>query len=391
MYDHERRDTFARAGWVMTTYETLRDKIQLFIDVPWSVAVFDEVQKIKNPLSLTHEMAKAVDANFFLALTGTPVENRVSDLWSIIDTIAPGQIGSLSKFQSLYDNAAGDDPDDAARSLKALRQELLENNPPPRILRRMKEQQLDGLPKKRIHRLTEPMSDVQANAYELVLRKLRANDDGASRALTALQHLRRISLASKNVSDTGLDDEVVNQWARLRLLFRELDKIHAAGEKVLVFLEYRDFQDHLLAYLHRRYQLSQPPSRINGQTTALRRKKIVDQFQSSSEGEFNVAILSPKAAGVGLTLTAANHVFHLSRWWNPAVEDQCTDRIYRIGQEKPVHVYYPLAIHPSYPESSFDVNLDNLLERKRSLSSGLLTPSDASKGDLDDLLARSLG
>lgn len=392
LHNHERKDLFARAGWVMTTYETLRDKILLFADVRWGIVAFDEVQKIKNPLSLTHEMAKSVHSDFFLALTGTPVENRVSDLWSVIDTIAPGQLSSLKDFQARYETGANSgEPATATARLAELREELLEKHPPPRILRRMKEQQLSGLPAKHLHPLKQSMPSEQAAAYELVLQTLRTNSADRSSALIALQHLRKVSLSPDDVANEGLDENAIGRSARLSATVRELDRIHATGEKALIFLEYRAVQDHLLAFLQRRYRMNRPPSRINGQTSAVRRKKIVDEFQESPEGEFNVIVLSPKAAGVGLTLTAANHVIHLSRWWNPAVEDQCTDRIFRIGQKKPVHVYYPMAIHPNYPQTSFDVNLDALLERKRSLSSGLLTPADASAEDLNDLLSRSLG
>jgi HJR/Mrr/RecB family endonuclease len=112
---------------------------------------------------------------------------------------------------------------------------------------------------------------------------------------------------------------------------------------------------------------------INGDVAGEKRQKLVDQFQSG-RGEFDVMILSPRAGGVGLTLTAANHVIHLSRWWNPAVEDQCTDRVYRIGQNQIVHVYYPMSVHPAFSDSSFDELLNTLLDTKRNLSKTMLLP-----------------
>ncbi|MES1928847.1 DNA/RNA helicase [Salinisphaera dokdonensis CL-ES53] len=390
MTSKERRERMSSADWVMTTYETLRDKIQYFMDIAWSVVAYDEIQKIKNPTSLIHDMAKAVHGDFFLALTGTPVENRVSDIWSIIDTIAPGQLGSLKDFQSTYEPGSKSDSIDQSGPLSTLRQNLLEDNPPPRILRRMKADHLRGLPEKVIHRLQQLMPIEQANAYDQVLGTLRGTEPAPGRVLKALQQLRRISLSHHDLSADGLTDTTVHQSARVKALIGELDQIAARGEKALIFIEYRVFQDHLIAYLQNRYEMSIPPRRINGQTTAQRRQKIVTDFQNGPDGEFDVLVLSPKAAGVGLTLTAANHVFHLSRWWNPAVEDQCTDRVFRIGQNRPVHVYYPIAVHANYPESSFDINLDQLLERKRGLSSDLLTPADSSAGELDDLLNSSL-
>ena len=123
---------------------------------------------------------------------------------------------------------------------------------------------------------------------------------------------------------------------------------------------------------------------INGTVDTASRQDRVDTFQQVSG--FDVMILSPKAGGVGLTLTAANHVIHLSRWWNPAVEDQCSDRVYRIGQTKPVHIYYPMAIYPSNADHSFDVKLDALMRRKRELSRQLLAPPIITHQDYDELL-----
>jgi hypothetical protein len=147
-------------------------------------------------------------------------------------------------------------------------------------------------------------------------------------------------------------------------------------------------QEWLAFYLRERYQLDHYPARIFGETSADRRTAIVERFQSGSKDSFDVLLLSPKAAGVGLTLTAATHVIHLTRWWNPAVEDQCTDRAYRIGQTKDVRVYYLQSIHPLYGDGSFDSILDQLLERKRSLSVGMLVPQET--GDELDEMLRSL-
>ena len=133
-----------------------------------------------------------------------------------------------------------------------------------------------------------------------------------------------------------------------------------------------------------RYNLKKLPMVINGEIDAFKRQKRVDEFQSSKD--FDVMILSPKAGGVGITLTAANHVIHLSRWWNPAVEDQCSDRVYRIGQTKDVHIYYPLAIYPADPDNSFDIKLDALMTRKRNLSQQLLAPPIITKDDYEELL-----
>jgi HJR/Mrr/RecB family endonuclease len=142
---------------------------------------------------------------------------------------------------------------------------------------------------------------------------------------------------------------------------------------VLVFLESLDLQDHMALIIKHRYGMKRRPMQINGDVSGEKRQRIVYEFQEN-RGTFDVLILSPRAGGVGLTLTAANHVIHLSRWWNPAVEDQCTDRVYRIGQAQTVHVYYPIAVHPHYGDGSFDVLLDKMLTEKRNLSIRMLLP-----------------
>ena len=388
----ERRRKLREADWVMTTYETLRDRVQYFIDVQWGVVVFDEVQKIKTPTSLIHDMAKSVSSDFFLALTGTPVENRLGDIWAIIDTIAPGQLGTLKEFQGRYEN--GSDPDSTGESrenrLRELRDLLFENPPPPRVMRRLKADHLSGLPSKSENQVRKFMPPAQAEAYSEVIAQLQDPDGPRVSPREALQRIRRVSLIAETPGDAGLTDREISQSARLGALMELLDGIAESGEKVLIFVEYLEMQRLLAPYLQQRYGLDAPPMCMSGSTPGSRRQQMVDRFQSSEHGRFDAMLLSPKAGGVGLTLTAANHVIHLSRWWNPAVEDQCTDRVYRIGQERSVNIHYPMAIHPVTPDSSFDVNLHALLDRKRRLSRELLSPSDASRSELDELLGATI-
>jgi len=170
------------------------------------------------------------------------------------------------------------------------------------------------------------------------------------------------------------------------LILRTIEK---NGEKALVFLEHRDVQTTFAAAATTLLGLRSEPVIINGTTPGAKRQDIVDRFQSGPSG-FNLMVLSPKAAGVGLTITAANHVIHLSRWWNPAVEDQCNDRVYRIGQSKPVTVHVPMAVHPSLGDRSFDANLDRLLEHKRSLSRHMLAPP-VGEADVGVLFDQAVG
>lgn len=373
--------------WVLTTYETLRDKIHLFIDVPWRVVVFDEAQKIKNPGARVTDMAKSLDAELTVALTGTPVENSLSALWCIVDAVHPGLLGAHEEFKKTYASAAADaDPE----TLAPLKEKLEATPRPPLLLRRLKHDHLDGLPEKRLHVEERVMPAAQAEAYDQIVAGARNKQGEAGAMLEALHQLRRVSLLPHELDAVGLSDEDVAASARLSALIDVLDHISAVGEKALVFIEFLQVQEALLPYLRQRYQLPHDPIRIHGGTPGARRTSHVNTFQSGKEGAFDVMVLSPKAAGVGLTLTAANHVIHLSRWWNPAVEDQCTDRVYRIGQQRDVHVHIPLAIHPTHEQRSFDANLHRLLEDKRRLSVSVLAAPTATSSELSRLASESL-
>jgi SNF2 family DNA or RNA helicase len=199
--------------------------------------------------------------------------------------------------------------------------------------------------------------------------------------------LRRVSLHPSLIEGGVKASELkVEDSARFVAMINILDKVSASGEKVLVFLESLDLQDadQLPLLLQRRYGMSKSPMVINGQVSTEARQDRVNAFQR--DGGFDVMLLSPKAGGVGLTLTAANHVIHLSRWWNPAVEDQCSDRVYRIGQTKPVHIYYPLALLPEAAEHSFDWQLQVLMDRKRKLAQNLLAAPAFTQVDYQDLM-----
>lgn len=213
---------------------------------------------------------------------------------------------------------------------------------------------------------------------------------GQGGILSTLASMRGVSLHPTHPAQAPADLGVyARDSARLSVTLDLLEKIAAAKEKALIFLEDLAMQERLALLIQAHFKLPHLPARINGEVPGIKRQRIVDVFQQNP-GQFDVMILSPKAGGVGLTLTAANHVIHLSRWWNPAVEDQATDRVFRIGQEKDVFVYLPMAVHPdpAIKTSSFDLQLHALIERKRALSQDLFCPSDASDGDLKDLFAQ---
>ena len=379
--DHRR---IQQASWVLTTYETLRDHHLSFASIPFSCVVFDEMQKVKSPSSLLTRAAKTLNAEFTLGLTGTPIENQLADLWCIVDIINPGCLGDLKSFSEKY-------PPDDLEALKLLHEMLLSAKPdtPAPMLRRMKADELPGLPEKKIHVRKRRMPDEQARIYADVVTRAKEPDSGPM--LETLHLLRGVSLHPIWPPAGEIEDQqsFIHQSARLTETFLILDEIAAQKEKVLIFLESLDLQAHLALMIKMRYGLKRRPMQINGEVGGEKRQTLVDQFQAQ-RGVFDAMILSPRAGGVGLTLTSANHVIHLSRWWNPAVEDQCTDRVYRIGQDRTVHIYYPMAVHPLYGESSFDALLDALLTRKRDLSRRMLLPPVNTKQD-QNWFAENLG
>lgn len=369
-------DRLRGADWVLTTYETLRDYQHSFGRVRWLAIVLDEVQKIKNPQALVTDAVKAMNADFWIALTGTPVENRLADLWCITDAIQPGLLGALKEFSRLYETPDAELPG----RLESLRAQLLETRTPA-MVRRMKVDHLEGLPKLAIHQERYQMPEAQSKAYSEAVVRARAASSQAG-ILKALQELRIISLHPHRAI-SGRDDDFIAASARWNRAFQILEQIRRAKEKALIFLDSLVHQGVLAEILQRRFELPGPPLIISGEVPGPKRKDRVDEFQARHG--FDVMILSPRAGGVGLTLTAANHVIHLSRWWNPAVEDQCTDRVYRIGQQREVHVHLPIAVHPEYGDHSFDLRLNELLERKRRLSQRVLSPIATSETELRDL------
>ena len=369
------------ADWILTTYETLRDYDRDFGQVQFAAAIFDEAQKIKTPGIRLTDAAKGMNARFRIALTGTPVENRLSDLWCIMDTAHPGCLGDLKTFSLEYEQS--EDPD----RLVGLRSKLdtPSGNRPPLMLRRLRRDHLPDLPKQHEELYEQEMPPPQAAAYTSAI--AQAREGGRGNVLAALQRLRAASLHPDPNADLG-DEAFIAASARFISAFSILDEIAAKGERLLLFVDDLGIQARLTGLIQRRYGLSAAPMVINGTVAGSSRQARVDRFQTGGDG-FDVMILSPRAGGIGLALTRANHVIHLSRWWNPAVEDQCNGRALRIGQTRPVSVHIPIARLPSIG-CSFDQNLHALLERKRRLTHEALIPPEATESERRQLLEESL-
>lgn len=365
----------AHEFYFLTTYRTLTDYQHSLGSVRFSALVMDEIQNIKNPNSLNSKAVAAMNADFRLGLTGTPVENTASDLWVIMDRIAPGCLGhSLRDFKQRYTTPNHENMADLhARVFKP------RGDKPALGLRRLKDHVAHDLPKKQLILHPRFMPSKQADSYD------RAYRLGGAQ-LRKLHHIRSVSVHPGDLDGLSSDDDFIANSARLQCVMDILSRIQTKKQRALVFIEHRDIQFRFAEIARHRFGLEKIEI-INGNTPIKRRQDIVNGFQQhlNNDKGFDLLILGPKAAGTGLTLTAATHIIHLSRWWNPAVEEQCNDRAHRIGQKYAVSVHIPMALHPEQGRESFDCKLQSLMERKRKLARQALWPDD-SKEDTKALL-----
>jgi superfamily II DNA or RNA helicase len=377
------------ADWILTTYETLTEHERAFARIHYPVVIFDEMQKVNAPDTLNTKAAKVLNAGFVLGLTGTPIENRMEDLWCIFDRIAPGYLGDLRTFSRTYRPEA----EDALSELKA-RLDTPTASAPAVMKRRMKADVLESLPVKQEKKYPVEMRGEQAKAYgDVITGNGGHGDKSRGQMLGILQSMRRISLHPHDPAEiagasAARFEAFARRSARLSTTIDILKAVQKRREKALIFIEELAMQDALAGGIAALFDLDRKPAIINGGTPGEKRVAIVDTFSQSGD-RFGVLLLSPKAAGVGLNIVSANHVIHLSRWWNPAIEDQCNDRAYRIGQTKPVTIHIPLATHPEYPDQSFDEQLDRLVESKRQLSRHMLAPP-AGDRDIEALFKRTV-
>ena len=378
---------------LLTTYETLRMYQLTFGKMKWSVMIIDEAQKIKNPQSLISMAVRGMNYKFGIALTGTPVENTWIDLWTIMDFVAPGKMHSQKEFTSHYVKSlqniikTGGNADAIEGLGMELRRDL-----DPLFIRRMKKDVAKSLPQKAVSKVKEIMPPVQKQAYESIIARARLakRTKGKINPLQIINDLRTSSLfPNLDRMNEGLflnlsAEDFFMSSARLKRMLYILYAIKRRNEKVIIFVTLRLMQQKLRRELSKLFQIYIPVA-INGTVEAESRQKIVDEF-NSAQG-FQILILSPEAAGVGLNITGANNVIHLSRSWNPAKEDQATDRVYRIGQKRDVNVYIPIAYDSALGEGEcFDEKLDKLLDFKRSLSDVALFPSVETQKDQEYLL-----
>jgi non-specific serine/threonine protein kinase len=324
--------------------------------------VLDEAQAIKNPDAKQARTAKKLKAQSRFALTGTPIENRLGDLWSIFDFINPGLLGSAKEFTNFTKRLA-DRPHNPYGPLRELAR--------PYILRRLKTDKtvIADLPDKTEVKAFCQLSRKQAALYQQAVKQLAElleNTEGIQRKGLILSFLMRFKQICNHPSqwlgDGAWSEEDSGKWERLRDI---AEVIAAKQEKVLVFTQFREVTAPLAAFLGSVF--GRPGLVLHGGTEVKKRKELVRRFQEDESVGFFV--LSLKAGGAGLNLTAASHVVHFDRWWNPAVENQATDRAFRIGQNKNV------LVHKFVCRGTVEEKIDHMIESKQQLSKDLLEGS----------------
>jgi non-specific serine/threonine protein kinase len=377
----------ARHDVVITSYGSLL-RLPWLVEVPWRVVALDEAQAIKNPAAKQTRAAKALQARTRLALTGTPLENRLSDLWSLFDFINPGLLGSAAEFTRHTKALSESGRYGPLRSLVA-----------PYVLRRLKTDRsvIDDLPDKTEVKAYCHLSRKQAVLYKKAVDELAAaleadDADGIQRRGLVLAFLLRFKQICNHPShwlgDGGWEPARSGKLLRLGEICEE---VASRGRKVLVFTQFRQVTAPLADFLATVF--GRPGLLLHGGTPVRKRKPLVDDFQSETGPPFMV--LSLKAGGTGLNLTAASHVVHFDRWWNPAVEDQATDRAFRIGQKRNV------LVHKLICTGTIEERVDELIESKKHLSREVLAAgseppltelSDAELMDLVSLdISRAVG
>lgn len=357
--------TLCDADVVITSYETVVRDSSMFAMIDWRIVVLDEAQAIKNPDTKRTQAIKALRRRTGIAVTGTPLENRVRDLWSLTDFAIPGYLGNLEDFESRFVN----DQTGAAD---------LEPLVSPIMLRRMVADVATDLPE----RLTIPqaigLSETEAARYEQVRQETLA-EYGASGHLVALGRLRMFCAHPMLIEQADWSLNEAMAFTKTRRLVEIIDEVFARRQKMLVFTSYNRMAALIVRIVRERYRAY--AAAINGNTPVPDRQKTVDMF--SEEAGPALLALNPRAAGAGLNITAATHVVHYNLEWNPAIEDQASARAHRRGQTRPV------TIHRLYFATTVEEVVNDRLELKRDLSGAAVVGVAGTENDRADV-ARAL-
>jgi superfamily II DNA or RNA helicase len=368
LYHGARRALDPKADLTLTSYALLRLDAEALAAVGWDAVVLDEAQAIKNPQSQVARAAYALRAGFRVALTGTPVENRLEELWSQLHFTNPGLLGGRSDFERQFARKIADGDAEAAARLRERTR--------PFVLRRRKREVAPELPPRTESVLFAELSESERALYDAVRAATRADVvaklEGGASPLQVLEALLRLRQAACHPG--LLPGHEAESSSKLELLLETLDECVAEGHKALVFSQWTSLLDRVEPLLAR---ASLAHLRLDGSTRD--RGAVVEAFQR--EDGPPVLLISLRAGGTGLNLTAADHVFILDPWWNPAVEEQAADRAHRIGQDRPVMIYRLVA------ENTVEERVQALQQRKRELADAALEGGTGGALTRDDLLA----
>ena len=364
---------------LLTTYGVVRSDLDTFKKMTWAVVVIDEAQNIKNSDTEQTKAVKALKSSIRIALSGTPVENRLSEFWSIMDFVNKGYLGGLSKFNEEFGK-----PIQQERDQQKLDQ--FRRITSPFLLRRVKTDRsiISDLPDKIENNQFCTLTAEQAALYESVVQEsLRAIEekDGIARrglVLKLMTALKQIGNHPHQYLKRGSEAPALS--GKATLLLNLLENIYASHEKVLIFTQYREMGELLSQFIQQAF--GQQPLFLHGGTSRPERDRMVEQFQKNRSD--HTFILSLKAGGTGLNLTQANHVIHYDLWWNPAVESQATDRAFRIGQTKNVLVYRLMN------QGTLEEKIDAMIRNKRELADLSVKTGETWLGDLNDAELKEL-
>ncbi len=392
---------------VISNYETIVNYQHSFAQTVdghplWSIVITDEAHGYRTPNTKVSHAIKAIPSEFHVACTGTPVENRLLDVWNIFDAVQPALLGTAGEFSRSYEHPLSSSTNPSA-VLGSLKESLLFDKPNTFLLRRDKSQ-LKDLPAKDEVRIFCDMTDFERQTHSSMLASLRhvTNKKAYLGVLQKLEQLYQHRDLLEGNWERRTNKELLEHSAKLRAVVDVLRQIEQKREKAIIFSRFIGMQQILVAVLQEAFKVrvriingeTPKSSTIKSSANTTRAKEtraqILEDFRRKPG--FDVLILSPFVAGVGLTITEANHVIHYGRWWNPAVESQATDRVYRIGQQKDVKVYLPIFRDgQAVIKPSFDEAVDTLLRKKSDLARDFLLPKDGDDSLADELCGALFG
>jgi SNF2 family DNA or RNA helicase len=369
-----RKQHFEEADIILTTYGVTRSDITILQKIKWAVLAIDEAQNIKNVDTEQTKAVKKLKAGYIVAMSGTPVENRLSEYWSIFDFANKGYLGALNGFKEAYIK-----PIELLRDQEQL--ESFKKITAPFIMRRLKTDKtiISDLPDKveidQLCTLTTEQAALYESFLETMMRQIEGSDEGVQRQGLVFKLMIALKQICNHPSNFLKKDTIQPELSGKTLLLRNLlDNILEVGEKTLIFTQYKEMGDLLVQFIQETYQFS--PLWLHGGCSRTQRDEMVEIFQHKPNPK--VMILSLKAGGTGLNLTQANHVIHYDLWWNPAVEAQATDRAYRIGQKKNVQV------HRFITQSTFEEKINAMIQAKKELASLTVSTGENWIGNLSN-------